>query len=62
MVSKTIYGWLLECIYIQRNAAGLGWAGADMFLQIKQGLREATGMSDQGFENWLERIKKYGKD
>lgn len=60
MATKSIFEWLKECLYIQRNAAWQGWAGASRFLDIKAGIRQATGMSEDGFNNWLERLKRAG--
>lgn len=58
-MTKTIYEWFQECLYIQRNASWQGVGGGLQFLYIKCGIKEATGMSEEAFWNWLDRIKKY---
>lgn len=62
MEEKSLKDWFLECIYIQDNIPWSRWAGAARFIGIKQGLKDATGMSEDGFWAWLDRIKKYRPD
>jgi hypothetical protein len=53
--TMTISQWLRRCRHLQDYPS---WSGAYEFLKIKDALKEHTGMTEGGFWNWMERLKK----
>jgi hypothetical protein len=52
--TMTIGEWLRRCRHLQDFPS---WSGAYEFLKIKDALKSRTGMTEEGFWNWMARLR-----